>query len=111
MHHRDVPTPHGRKPIGRYDASTHTYHKWAENSHRLWKAGGAYTIDKAYLDVHWPECTWVIVYNKTDGKHYRASVALIQQRTWRDPQGNLHADLYGEQYALPPQYWEVIPEP
>ena len=101
-----VNTINGKKPIGRYDPITATYSKYVQDSHRLWKAGGAFTVDKAYLDDIWPECQWVEVYNQTKQITYRSSVDRIRELTWRDGSGNLHQDRWGEQYALPFMYWE-----
>ena len=100
-----INTINGRKPIGDYNPITATYSKYVKDSHRLWKAGGAYTVDKAYLDDIWPECQSVEVYNQTKNITYFASVDKIREHTWRDSNGNLHQDRWGEQYALPFMYW------
>ena len=54
-----VSTINGKKPIGEYNPQTKTYSKWVFQNHRLWKAGGAFTVDKSYLDDIWPDCEWV----------------------------------------------------
>ena len=100
-----INTINGKKAIGEYDPATATYSKYVRDSHRLWKAGGAFTVDKAYLDDIWPECEWVEVYNQTSRVMYRSSVNRIRELTWRDGSGNLHQDRWGEQYALPFMYW------
>jgi hypothetical protein len=105
---KSVETINGRKPIGAYDAVSRTYSKWVKTSHRLWKAGGAFTIDAVYLDDIWPTCEWVEVYNQTNERTYRASVDLIRGKTWRDASGSLHRDRYGDQYALPGKYWREV---
>jgi len=105
---RSIETINGKKPIGDYDPISKTYSKWVKTSHRLWKAGGAFTIDAVYLDDVWPDCKWVEVYNQTNQRTYRASVDLIKSKTWRDQWGSLHRDRYGDQYALPSRYWEEL---
>ena len=103
-----VRTINGKKPIGEYDPGTKTYSKWVYQSHRLWKAGGAFTIDRSYLDEVWPECEWVIVWNKTDRKAYVAPTWLIREKSWRDESGSLHNTSWGEHYALPFMYWNEM---
>jgi hypothetical protein len=108
-----VSTINGKKPIGHYDRATKTYSKWIEDKHRLWKAGGAICIDRAYLDEVWPQCEFVEVLNKTTGVRYVTSVFTIRKHTWTDPSGHLHQDRWGEQYALQPKYWaeqRILPE-
>ena len=100
-----VSTIHGRKPIGQYDPMTRTYSKWVLTSHRLWKAGGAWTVDAMYLNTTWPDCEWVEIYCQTDDTTYYATVKRIRESTWRQPDGSLHEDRFGSQYALPFQYW------
>ena len=107
----NVATINGRKPIGSYDPITQTYSKWALTSHRLWKAGGAWTVDTAYLDEIWPDCLTVEIYCQTDDTVYVASVKSIRASTWRQRDGSLHQDRFGEQYALPFQYWRKKKEP
>ena len=107
----NVATINGRKPIGSYDPITQTYKKWALTSHRLWKAGGAFTVDAVYLNVIWPDCQWVEIYCQTDDTTYYATVKRIRESTWRQPNGDLHEDRFGSQYALPSQYWRKKKEP
>ena len=104
----NVPTINGDKQIGRYDKATKTYSKWARNSHRLWKAGGAYTIDRKYLDETYPDCLYVEIYNVDTEKSYRASVGHIRRLNWKDSQGRFHESQWGEQYALPFMYWRIV---
>ena len=103
-----VPTINGKKPIGEYDSQSKTYKKWVYESHRLWKAGGAFTIDKSYLDEVWTDCEWVLIWNKTNKKSYTAPTWLIREKTWRNELGNLHSTDWGEHYALPFMYWNEV---
>ena len=103
-----VLTVNGKKPIGEYDPVSKTYTKWVYQSHRLWKAAGAFTVDKAYIDDVWPDCETVLIWNKTNRKAYTASTSLIREKTWRDASGNLHTTTWGEHYALPFMYWSEI---
>ena len=103
-----VTTINGKKPIGEYDAQTKTYTKWVYQSHRLWKASGAFTVDKAYIDEIWPDCERVLIWNKTNRKSYSAPTWLIREKTWRDESGDLHTTLWGEHYALPFMYWNEV---
>tara|TARA_R100001530_G_scaffold117372_2_gene84505 strand:- start:788 stop:1117 length:330 start_codon:yes stop_codon:yes gene_type:complete len=93
------------KPIGEYDPQSKTYTKWVYQSHRLWKAGGAFTVDKMYLDEYYPECEWVMIWERTHSKSYIAPTSLIRELSWRDSSGRLHTTEWGEQYALPFMYW------
>ena len=103
-----VSTINGKKPIGEYNPQTKTYSKWVFQYHRLWKAGGAFTVDKSYLDDIWPDCEWVLVRNRTAKKSYVAPTSLIREKSWRDESGNLHSMLGGEHYALPFMYWNEV---
>lgn len=107
----NVATINGKKPIGHYDPIGQVYKKWALTSHRLWKAGGAWTVDAAYLDEIWPACQTVEIYCQTDDITYYATVKRIRESTWRQPDGSLHQDRFGKQYALPFRYWRKKPEP
>ena len=103
-----VTTINGKKPIGDYDPQSKTYTKWVYQSHRLWKAGGAFTVDKTYIDDVWPDCERVLIWNRTNRKSYVAPTWLIRDKTWKDESGSLHSTLWGEQYALPFMYWSEV---
>ena len=100
-----VSTINGKKPIGSYDPVTKIYSKWIQNKHRLWKAGGAICIDKAYIDDIWPDCEVVKVVNKTSMVEYTTTTDMLRRLSWTDDAGRLHQERWGEQYALDVKYW------
>ena len=102
---KSISTINGAKPIGNYNPETKIYSKWIQKKHRLWKIGGAITVDKAYIDDIWPDCEVVKVVNKTSMVEYTTTTDMLRRLSWTDDAGRLHQERWGEQYALDVKYW------